>query len=352
MPRVVIIGAGVVGCAARRRADRARLDRRHRRRPGAAVRHRRLQRRTRPGWCSRPTASKTMAELARYTVEKLRGAGLLPPGRRPGGGHHAASGWPNCTAGTAGPPPGAIEARGDRRRRTAPTLHPLLDPRAGARRAARAHRRPRQAPSPPSRRRPGAAQARGARFLGGHEVLDIRVDRRPGAPRSSPTRASSRPTSWCAAPASGARRWPRMVGMTLPLTPLAHQLAWTGPVPALAGQTARGDPPDPAPPGPRPVLPRALRPPRHRLVRPPPDADRRGRDRRRGRGRADAVGAAVHRGRLRPGLDRDPVAAARDAGGEGRRGHQRALLLHHRQHARCWASPRRSRASGSPRRCG
>src|SRR5690606_8002830 len=29
----------------------------------------------------------------------------------------------------------------------------------------------------------------------------------------------------------------RMVGMTLPLTPLAHQFAWTSPVPALAGQT-------------------------------------------------------------------------------------------------------------------
>jgi glycine cleavage system aminomethyltransferase T len=28
-----------------------------------------------------------------------------------------------------------------------------------------------------------------------------------------------------------------MVGMNLPLTPLGHQLAWTGPVPALAGQT-------------------------------------------------------------------------------------------------------------------
>lgn len=28
----------------------------------------------------------------------------------------------------------------------------------------------------------------------------------------------------------------RMVGMNLPLTPLAHQLAWTGPVPALEGQ--------------------------------------------------------------------------------------------------------------------
>lgn len=27
-----------------------------------------------------------------------------------------------------------------------------------------------------------------------------------------------------------------LVGMELPLTPLAHQLAWTGPVPALAGQ--------------------------------------------------------------------------------------------------------------------
>ena len=62
--------------------------------------------------------------------------------------------------------------------------------------------------------------------------------------------------------------------MTLPLTPLAHQLAWTSPVPALAGATEEA------------VLPilrhqdqdlyyrERFDTPRHRLLRPPPDADR------------------------------------------------------------------------------
>ncbi len=60
-----------------------------------------------------------------------------------------------------------------------------------------------------------AAQARGAVFLGGHEVLDIRraaTAAGAGSPASSPPRASSPPTSWSAAPASGDRRSPGWPG--------------------------------------------------------------------------------------------------------------------------------------------
>ena len=60
--------------------------------------------------------------------------------------------------------------------------------------------------------------------------------------------------------------------MTLPLTPLAHQFAWTAPVAPPVRPAHRGGAADPAPPGPRPLLPRALRHDRHRLLRPPADA--------------------------------------------------------------------------------
>ena len=69
MPRVVIIGAGIVG-GPRRRAHRARLDRRHRPRPGTAVAPV-APARTRPGWCSRPTAPKALADFAQYTVAQV-----------------------------------------------------------------------------------------------------------------------------------------------------------------------------------------------------------------------------------------------------------------------------------------
>ena len=63
-PRVVIIGAGIVGAALADELDRARLDRRHGRRAGPAVRRRRLDLARARASCSRPTASKTMTEFA------------------------------------------------------------------------------------------------------------------------------------------------------------------------------------------------------------------------------------------------------------------------------------------------
>ena len=51
-----------------------------------------------------------------------------------------------------------------------------------------------------------------------------------------------------------------MVGMPVPLLPLAHQYVKTTAVPALAGRNdtaQRSEPADPAPPGPGPLLPRA-----------------------------------------------------------------------------------------------
>ena len=96
---------------------------------------------------------------------------------------------------------------------------------------------------------------------------------------------------------------------------------------------ARGGAADPASPGPGPLLPGAFRPYRHRLLRPPADADpRRGHPERRRR-RGHAVGAGVHPGGFRGGLEADPGAVAPHPRRVGGRGHQRAVLLHHRQHA-------------------
>ena len=70
-----------------------------------------------------------------------------------------------------------------------------------------------------------------------------------------------------------------MVGMAVPLLPLAHQYVTTT-TGAGAGRPQRRperrQSADPAPPGPGPLLPRARRPLRHRLLRAPPDAGGRG----------------------------------------------------------------------------
>ncbi|MGO4426073.1 NAD(P)/FAD-dependent oxidoreductase, partial [Streptomyces sp. MCAF7] len=82
-----------------------------------------------------------------------------------------------------------------------------------------------------------AARERGVRTLGRHEVLDIREE--DGRVSAVVTDHGEIPADIvvCCAGIWGPKV-ARMVGMDLPLTPLAHQLAWTGPVPALAGQAA------------------------------------------------------------------------------------------------------------------
>ena len=214
-----------------------------------------------PGLVFQTNSAKVMTELARYTVEKLgeldldgqpcflprSAASRWPP--RP-------SGSPNCTAGTAGPPRGgsrprcSLPAAGAWRATTCST------PVGAARRAVRADRRPGQggaggrgaAPVGPSPGRPGAGPPRGAR---------LRTDGRAGHRASSPITASSPPTSSCAAPASGARGSRGWWACDLPLTPLAHQFAWTVAAPRARRRDRRGDPADPAPPGRRPLLPGA-----------------------------------------------------------------------------------------------
>lgn len=80
------------------------------------------------------------------------------------------------------------------------------------------------------------ARERGVRVLPRHEVLDIRIQ--DGKVCAVVTDHGDLPAQVvvCCAGIWGPKV-ARMAGMELPLTPLAHQLAWTGPVPGLAGQT-------------------------------------------------------------------------------------------------------------------
>ena len=80
------------------------------------------------------------------------------------------------------------------------------------------------------------AKARGVTFLARHEVTDIVVE--DGQVTAVVTDQGEFPADVVV---SCAGIWgPKvaaLVGLDLPLTPLAHQLAWTGSIPELAGQT-------------------------------------------------------------------------------------------------------------------
>jgi glycine cleavage system aminomethyltransferase T/glycine/D-amino acid oxidase-like deaminating enzyme len=80
------------------------------------------------------------------------------------------------------------------------------------------------------------AKSRGVKFLPRHEVTDLVIE--DGKVVAVVTDHSELPADIvvCCAGIWGPKV-AAMAGMTLPLTPLAHQLAWTGSIPALAGQT-------------------------------------------------------------------------------------------------------------------
>ncbi|TDD30470.1 FAD-dependent oxidoreductase [Kribbella turkmenica] len=80
------------------------------------------------------------------------------------------------------------------------------------------------------------AKSRGVRFRPRHEVTGIAVE--DGRVAGVDTDHGQIPAEVvvCCAGIWGPKV-AALVGMTLPLTPLAHQLAWTGPIPALSGQT-------------------------------------------------------------------------------------------------------------------
>lgn len=235
-PRVVIIGAGVVGAAladelsTRGWTDITVVDQGPLPATGGSTSHA-------PGLVFQTNPSKTMTELARYTVEKfcsLEVAGQ-PCFLQVGGLEIATT--PERLA-ELRRRHGWVTSWGVEARLIGPDecveLHPLVDrervlgglliPTDGLAKAVLAVEAQLK-----------AARERGVRTLGRHEVLDIREE--DGRVSAVVTDHGEIPADIvvCCAGIWGPKV-ARMVGMNLPLTPLAHQLAWTGPVPALAGQ--------------------------------------------------------------------------------------------------------------------
>lgn len=236
-PRVVIIGAGVVGAAladelsARGWTDTTVVDQGPLPATGGSSSHA-------PGLVFQTNASKALTEMARYTVEKFSSLEVdgQPCFLQVGGLEVATS--PERFA-EVQRRHGWLTSWGIESRVVGPDecveLHPLLDrervlggllvPTDGLAKAV-------LGVEAQIRR----ARDRGVRFLAHHEVLDVRTaDERVSAVVTDHGEIPADIVVCCAG--IWGPKIARMAGMNLPLTPLAHQLAWTGPVPALAGQT-------------------------------------------------------------------------------------------------------------------
>ncbi|MEW1647558.1 FAD-dependent oxidoreductase [Streptomyces sp. NPDC091219] len=236
-PRVVIIGAGVVGAAladeisARGWTEVTVVDQGPLPATGGSSSHA-------PGLVFQTNSSKTMTELARYTVEKFCSLDVdgKPCFLQVGGLEVATT--PERVA-ELRRRHGWITAWGVEARLLSPEecveQHPLVNPDrvlggllvptdglAKAVLAVEAQIR--------------RATGRGVTFLARHEVLDVRqADGRVTGVLTDQGEIPADIVVCCAG--IWGPKVARMAGMDLPLTPLAHQLAWTGPVPALAGQT-------------------------------------------------------------------------------------------------------------------
>ncbi|MFF1718452.1 GcvT family protein [Streptomyces sviceus] len=236
-PRVVIIGAGVVGAAladeisARGWTEVTVVDQGPLPATGGSSSHA-------PGLVFQANPSKTMTELARYTVEKFCSLDVdgQPCFLQVGGLEvattpervtelHRRHGWLTAWG---------VDSRiltADEcvekhplvnRDRVLAGLHIPTDGLAKAVLAVEAQIR--------------RATERGVTFLARHEVLDVlQADGEVTGVRTDQGDLAADIVVCCAG--IWGPRIARMVGMNLPLTPLGHQLAWTGPVPALAGQT-------------------------------------------------------------------------------------------------------------------
>jgi dimethylglycine oxidase len=236
-PRVVIIGAGVVGAAladeisARGWTEVTVVDQGPLPATGGSSSHA-------PGLVFQANSSKTMTELARYTVEKFCSLDVdgQPCFLQVGGLEvattpervtelHRRQGWLTSWG---------VESRiltADEcvdkhplvnRDRVLAGLHIPTDGLAKAVLAVEAQIR--------------RATERGVTFLARHEVLDVlQADGEVTGVRTDRGDLQADIVVCCAG--IWGPKIARMAGMNLPLTPLAHQLAWTGPVPALAGQT-------------------------------------------------------------------------------------------------------------------
>ncbi|CAM5647633.1 FAD-dependent oxidoreductase OS=Streptomyces alboniger OX=132473 GN=CP975_05110 PE=3 SV=1 [Streptomyces alboniger] len=238
-PRVVVIGAGIVGCSladeltSRGWRDVTVLEQGPLPAPGGSTSHA-------PGLVFRTGPSRTMTEFAKYTVEKfgaLEADGL--PCFLPVGGLELATTperWADLhrKAGLAASWGVRAELVGPGRCKE---LWPLIDesqvygglhtPEDGIARAV-----------PACRAQIERARARGARFLDRHTVTGIERD--GGRVTAVVTDRGIFPADHVV---SAAGFWGpvigRMAGVDVPLLPLAHQYAKTAPLPGPAG---RGDP--------------------------------------------------------------------------------------------------------------
>ncbi|MDQ3463874.1 MAG: FAD-dependent oxidoreductase [Actinomycetota bacterium] len=231
--QVVVIGAGVVGAAVAEEmsalgwTDITVLEQGPLFATGGSSSHA-------PGLVFQANPSKTMTELARYTVEKLCG---LEYGGQPGfeqvGGLEVAT-TPQRLA-DLHRRHGWLTSWGVSSRVVSPEecakLHPLLDPErilGGLHTPTDGLANPVTAVTAQAK----AAEARGVRFVGDCEVVDVLVE--DGRVRGVCTTQGEYAADIvvCCAGIWGPRV-AAMVGMTLPLTPLAHQYAWTTRVPEL-----------------------------------------------------------------------------------------------------------------------
>ena len=210
---------------------RARLGGDRGRRPGAAVGDRRLDlARARAGL----PAQRVAHDDAPGAVDgrEAHRAGRLPPRGQHRGRHHRRA------LGRARPPLGAgarlrprrAAARPRAGRRAAPAARSGDDPR----RPARGRRRDRQGRA----RRAGAVpprRDRGVRRLRGHGPADRG---RPRRRRADGARDRSAPSTSSSPRASGGGGLATLApGLNVPLVPVEHQLAYTAPLPELAGET-------------------------------------------------------------------------------------------------------------------
>ncbi|MBZ6257271.1 FAD-dependent oxidoreductase [Streptomyces olivaceus] len=242
-PRVVVIGAGIVGCSladeltARGWTDVTVLEQGPLPAPGGSSSHA-------PGLVFRTSPSRTLTAFARYTVEKFASltADGVPCFQQVGGLElattperlaelHRRAGYA-ASWGVRGEIVGAARCR---------ELWPFLDesvvlggfhtPEDGLARALHA-----------SRAQLDRATARGARALDRHTVTGI--EREDGRVTAVVTDRGAFPADHvvCAAgfwgPVVG-----RMAGVDVPLQPLAHQYARTGPLTGLRGATAEATKP-------------------------------------------------------------------------------------------------------------
>lgn len=242
-PRVVIVGAGIVGCSladeltARGWTDVTVLEQGPLPAPGGSTSHA-------PGLVFQTNPSKTLTEFARYTVEKFNSLEVDGvPCFNPVGGLelattperlaelHRRAGYA-ASWGVRGEIVSAARCK---------ELWPLIDesavlggfhtPDDGLARALLA-----------SRAQLARAEGRGARFLDRHTVTGIEQD--GGRVTAVVTDRGTFPADHVV---SAAGFWGpvigRMAGIDVPLQPLAHQYARTRPLPELAGATEEASKP-------------------------------------------------------------------------------------------------------------